>query len=92
MAERIMAVALAEVADVLAQHGDLRCAPEVEKDGDGAVRLTVTVACPSGALGVVELFYGLRHVCGVGQMRSLAVEYGIDESALIAFLRKQGRV
>ena len=53
------------------------------------MRLTVTVACPSGALGAVELFYQLRHVCGVGQMRMLAVEYGIDEDALVAFLKKR---
>lgn len=81
---------LVEIADVLARHGSLLCAPCVALD-DGQVILTLTLAPvrqpdAAGAADTVELLYQLRYVVGVCQIRAFASRYGIDPTALEALL------
>lgn len=71
---------LAEVADVLAAYGDLRCAPRVEA-GDN--RLVVTLEVPYGTdLRATGLYDDLRYVTDMAQVRMLATRYNIDASSL----------
>lgn len=80
---------LAEVAAVLARHGQMPCAPEVIEE-DGLVTLTVTLRpqTTAQALEQLEVLGVLQYVVDVGQMRALAEKYGIDPVLIEAVLQE----
>ena len=90
--EQLTALALAEVAAVLAQHGGLICQPTVEEE-DGQIVLTVTVH-PQGqatihdALCAVELLNALQYLRDMATLRALAARYDIAPEQLEALLPK----
>lgn len=82
-----------EVLGAMAEHGDLRCTPEVEMN-DGKLSVTLTVRAgdqirSEDAVSVVELFHRLREVHDLAQVRGLAARYGVPPERLEAVL--QGR-
>jgi len=86
-------VFVAELADVLARFGALRCAPTVVSDETG-LTLTVTVSTTGQAdarlaLSTLDLFIELQHVQDVAQLRLLSERYGIEPGLLERFVRKE---
>jgi len=90
--ESLGAMALAEVAAVLIQHGGLICRPSVEED-EGLVTLTVTIH-PHGqgnihdALESLELMNALHYLQDVATLRALCSKYDIAAARLEALLFK----
>lgn len=91
------AVILAEVAEVLARHGRLRCIPDVEaRDGRLAITLTLAPrpAAAAGsegaeALAVASLADEVQYLVDVAAMRALCHRYNIDSRVLEALLDKK---
>ena len=87
---------LVEVADILAKHGRLRCAPRVELD-DGEIVLTVAVTPEmagdgaDAALDAIELFHELERLEDVAQLRALCEKYDIPPADLERLLPKEDR-
>lgn len=88
-----MTALLAEVAEVLARHGRLRCVPTVStSEGEGLV-LTVTCAPEAQdgikpAMEAFELYNALAYLQDVASLRALAAKYDIDPAALERLLPK----
>lgn len=80
---------LAEVTNVLLQHGSLHCAPAVEEE-DGLVTLTVTLhpVDVGEALEGLAVMNELNYLGGLAQVRAFADSYGIDAAKLEALIQK----
>ncbi len=85
---------LAEVVDVLAQFGHLRCAPDVVLE-DGVLTLTLVVPPQSVEQGdgvrfdTLSLYDELKYVVDFANLRALAQTFDIAPSALEALLPKE---
>jgi hypothetical protein len=77
---------VAELVNVLANHGELRCAPTIEanEEADGSFALTVRFYADAAdeGLDLLALQDEVRYVADVAQMRAFAHQYGIDPAAL----------
>ena len=73
------AVRVGELAAVLAQYGEVLCAPTVERDEDGVPLLTVRLEC---GLQAASLGHELQYLQGVAQVRSFAQDYGISSTEI----------
>jgi hypothetical protein len=74
-------IGLTEVADLLAAHGELRCAALAET-GAAHVELTIYIPHSGAGLDTTELFHELRYLADVGAMRAFAMRYGIPAERL----------
>lgn len=97
-------VILAEIAEALAAHGQLRCRPEIEQiDGRLILRLAIPVPgmwdMPTrthgdppnmAALEVLSLADELQHVIDLANLRALATKFDIEPAALEALLPASG--
>lgn len=81
-------IELKEVAELLAGHGDLRCAALVES-GVAHVELTIYIPHVGAGLEGSELFHELRYLADVGAMRAFAMRYGIPAERLEDLLAQQ---
>ncbi len=75
---------VAEVAEALAQHGRLRCAPTVATGDDGVV---LTLAVPvegqdDTVREALNLLHTLQWLQDLAQLRELAARYDIDPAKL----------
>lgn len=76
-----------EVADALAAHPRMPCAPTiVEEDGLWTLSVTFRPASVTEALEVLELATALRRVQDVAQIRGFADRYQVDAAALEALI------
>jgi hypothetical protein len=85
---------LREVADALAEHGLLLCAPVVETDEDGNITLTVRVDVEEQGgvpLEVFGLYTDLQRVSDLATMRALLKRYGIEPLELEQRLKGEDR-
>lgn len=85
-----MTALLKEVADILADHGDLPCAPTVSQDG-GNLTLTVVVLPPHAGFSTLALRHELEYLRDVATMRAIADRYGINSAAIEAMLPNKER-
>ena len=93
-----MSAILREVAEILAQHGDLRCVPSVDADERAGClvlrveisgRTLVSETIVNGRLDALELFHALRYLQDLASLRALAAKYDIDPARLEALLPKE---
>lgn len=82
-----MSAVLAEVAEVLARYGRMRCVPTVERSGDH-VALTVVVE-GDGDLTLLALHDDLLYVADIATLRALCAKYGIATESLEDYVNKQ---
>jgi hypothetical protein len=87
----VAALLLAEVANVLATHGQLHCSASLDVS-DGTLRFEVTVArdADDATFDILNLREDLQRLVDLCQLRLFVLRYGIDEAALLPFVTKLG--
>ena len=85
---------LAEVADVLGRHGQLRCVPSIDED-EGVLTVSVAIYAEreDHAFDRLELKQDLQYLIDSAQLRGFASRYGIDSKDIERVLdqSRQGR-
>lgn len=79
---------LAEVAEVLARSGHLRCDLAIDDDGDDGLLIQISVPL-QGSFAVMELREALQWVADVAAVRAFAERYGIDPARVEAILPRR---